>query len=93
MSWEKCYAIVRVLEEGKSAVVHQADTLKDSKYWLSYIAQPGDGMFQTPKHAKHKGSDGLEYFAHLEERGKVLYDEDKWKAKIGSNVALPQAPE
>ncbi|MDD2943810.1 MAG: hypothetical protein PHC51_12700 [bacterium] len=93
MSWEKSYAIVRVSAEGQSSVVHQAETLKDSKYWLNYIALPGDCMFQTPKHAKQKGSDGLEYFAHLEARGKILYDEAKWRATVGSNITLTKDPE
>lgn len=90
-NWEKPYIIIRISTEGQTQIVHSCDTLKDAKYWLSYIAVAGDAIFTTPAHPKNTGSMPL-YFAHLVSRGNTEHDENKWKnnfLKAVQNFVLP----
>ncbi len=89
MSWNKSYIIVRFNNESNSfEVVHQAEKIKDARYWLNYIAQPSDALFRTPKHPKYSGQeDKPEYQAHLVERGKVSYEQNEWEKIVNLKVA------
>ena len=86
------YIFLRIDEQGVASAVHSANTIKDAKYWLSYIAQPGDALFQTPKHPKYKGIGTPTYYAHLVKRGVLAYDENQWHLQVqkdGSQIKFP----
>jgi hypothetical protein len=70
--------IVRVNEGAAPEIVHSAATMKDARYWLQYIALPGDAMFKTPAHASCNGAGSCVYQAHLRARGKIEHDEKLW---------------
>ena len=78
MAWDKPYIVVRIGEDGSAAVVHTAAMIKDARYWLQYIALPGDALFQTPAHPKCTGNAEPTYYAHLRARGKIEHDEKLW---------------
>ena len=84
MSWNKPYIIIRVATDGSISKVHEADLIKDARYWLTYIALPGDAIFQTPVHPKHDGGEKILYKAHLIERGNVGYDETAWRKMVNN---------
>lgn len=89
----KPYIIVRVGADGQGQVVHSTDTLKDARYWLTYIAEAGDALFTTPAHPKYDGNGAPKYNAHLLSRGKVEYSEEKWRSQLaqgGATLTLPQ---
>lgn len=80
MNWTAPFAIYRIDAEGKIQQVHVAQDLKGAKYWLTYIAQPGDVLCKTPAHPKHShASPKPEYWSHKEEKGTPGHDEQKWK--------------
>ena len=78
----KAYITVRVSPDGVAEVVHQADTIKDARYWLSYIAMPGDALFTTPSHPKYVGDGTPSYMSHLVCRGKTEHDIAAWKKQV-----------
>ena len=82
MSWNTPYIVIRLGDDESVEVVHSAASLKDARYWLQYIAMPGDAIFLTPAHDRHKGDGPPEYKAHLISRGKIDYNEDRWKDQI-----------
>lgn len=81
MSWKSPYIIVRVTD-GVATVIHEAALVKDARYYLQYIAQPGDALFQTAAHPKYSGSGGPTYQGHLLKRGNIQHDEAAWLALI-----------
>jgi hypothetical protein len=92
MNWEKPYVILRTKEGGECEQVHEADTIKDARYWLNYIAEPGDAIFKTPAHPKHENSDKLEYKAHLISRKDIGYDEQSWLQMATKDGVKPKLP-
>ncbi len=78
----KAYITVRVGADGVAEVVYQADTIKDARYWLSYIAMPGDALFTTPSHPKYAGNGAPTYMSHLVSRGKTEHDAAAWKKQV-----------
>ena len=84
MAWEKAYIVVRVGSDGSVFKVHEADKIKDARYWLTYIGLPGDAIFQTPAHPKHEGGEKILYKAHLIVRGNVGYEESAWRKLINN---------
>ena len=84
MSWNKPYIIIRIAADGSVTKVHEAEKMKDARYWLTYIALPGDAIFQTPAHPKHEGGEKILYLAHLISRGSVGYDETSWRKMVNS---------
>jgi hypothetical protein len=51
-----------------------------AKYWLTYIAQPGDVLCKTPIHPKHsKASPQPEYWSHKESSGSPITNEQDWR--------------
>ena len=86
-SWVNPYIIVRVQEDGSIAVVHQTEKLKDARYWLTYISEPGDAIFTTPEYKQYKGDGSPTYMAHLLKRGDVKYDEKAWRAMVKKEAA------
>ena len=78
----KAYITVRVSPDGLAEVIYQADTIKDARYWLSYIAIPGDALFTTPSHPKYAGDGTPIYMSHLVSRGKTEHDIAAWKKQV-----------
>jgi hypothetical protein len=93
MAWENAYILIRVDENLQARVVHSANTLKDARYWLQYIAEPGDALFTTPVHPKYSGDGKPAYMSHLLARGKIEYAEEKWKAQVTGGQMQIQLPE
>lgn len=79
MNWTAPFAIYRVSPQGEIIQVHVAADIKAAKYWLTYIAQPGDVLCKTPAHPKHsKSSLKPEYWAHKEVSGSSTISEERW---------------
>ena len=97
MAWETPYIIVRTNEQGKALIVHTGQKLKDTRYWLQYIALPGDAILKTTEHPKYDGQGGApSYYAHLKSRGDIQHDEAAWKAQVtpeGGSLVLPSSQE
>ena len=95
MSWTRPYIVIRVGEEGRTEIVHSTMGIKDARYWLQYIAMPGDAVFQTPAHPKCNGQGEPIYYAHLVSRGKIRHDQQLWTNEIvrGQSLALPTTDE
>lgn len=90
-NWNHLYIVIRINETGTAEVVHTCSTMKDANYWLTYIALPGDAIFNTPLHPKNTGPTPV-YYAHLVSRGKTEHDEKKWKEnflKSIPNLVMP----
>ena len=81
MDWNVPFVIYRVNAEGKLEEVFHAADLKMAKYWLTYIAQPGDVLCKTPIHPKHsKTVSSPEYWSHKEVSGSATQNEAGWKS-------------
>ena len=97
MSWPTPFVVYRVAAGGKVEEVFRAKYLKEAKYWLTYIAQPGDVLCKTPIHPKHSGSKtNPEYWSHKDRSGKLGTDESQWKSTIEElygGFTLPAAPQ
>lgn len=87
------YILVRVDADGKPFVVHSTEKMKDARYWLQYIAQPGDAILMTSSHEKYSGDGTPLYQAHLVSRGKIEYSEELWKKQVAPNGALALSAE
>ena len=80
MDWNVPFVIFRVAEDGKIEEVFHAADLKMAKYWLTYIAQPGDVLCKTPLHPKHsKSGKSPEYWSHKESSGSPTQNESGWR--------------
>lgn len=94
MSWQSPYIVIRVVD-GVAQAIHEAKMLKDARYYLQYIAQPGDALFQTSFHPKYSGSGCPVYQGHLKKRGDIQHDEAAWLAlalKQGETLSFAAAP-
>ncbi len=79
MEWTTCYIVYRITQNTDLLEVFHCDDIKKAKYWLQYIAQPGDVLTKTPKHPKHsKNSNRPEYWSHKESSGNPVSREAKW---------------
>ena len=80
MDWTAHFVIYRIGAENKLEEVYRADGLKQAKYWLTYIAQPGDVLCKTPVHPKHsKNSARPEYWSHKAQSGTPASKEEEWQ--------------
>jgi hypothetical protein len=80
MEWSNTFVIYRINAEGKANEVFLTSDFQKAKYWLSFIAQPGDVLCKTPKHAKHSGkSKSPEYWSHKVESGATVSNEALWQ--------------
>jgi len=93
MSWTSPFIIYRITVDAKVEEVFRCEDLKKAKYWLAYIAEPGDVLCKTPAHPKHsKTSNAPEYWSHKEKSGSSVSNEREWRAalvKKGCAVAFP----
>jgi hypothetical protein len=94
MEWKDPFVIYRITADAKIEEVFHAKDLKHAKYWLQYIAQPGDVLCRTPVHPKHtKQSNRPEYWSHKESSGTPSSKEDDWKryaADKSFNLIFPE---
>ena len=79
MNWKSPFIVYRVSENGKLEEVFHAEDLKKAKYWLTYIAQPGDVLCQTPAHPRNEG-DKPRYWSHKQKSGTPSSDQKGWEA-------------
>lgn len=90
MSWSSPYVIFRHSAQNVFVEVHKAEEIKDAKYWLAYIAKPGDVLCRTPLHPKHtRSSDQPEYWSHKSAKG-VVSDERLWRQGLTKEGITPQ---
>ncbi len=93
MDWSSPFIVYRINAEGKLEEVFHAEDLKKAKYWLTYIAQPGDVLCKTPKHPKHSGqSKTPEYWSHKDSSGTPMTKEDAWKNFAKSKTQIVEFP-
>ena len=97
MEWKQPFVIYRITPDAKLFQVYEASNIKEARYWLTYIAQPGDVLCRTPIHPKHsQQGTTAEYWSHKESSGKSSSREANWK-KIASTknftLSLPSAPD
>lgn len=80
MEWRANFVVYRIQSDGKLQEIFKADSLKEAKYWITYIAEPGDLLCNTPLHPKHsKGSNCPEYWCHKPLKGRVSSDQKDWE--------------
>lgn len=80
MDWNVPFVIYRITDGGQVEEVFHAADLKMAKYWLTYIALPGDVLCKTPLHPKHsKAKKAPEYWSHKESSGGPTQDENEWR--------------
>jgi hypothetical protein len=95
MAWTKPFAIYRVNEHGTLEPVYLCEDVKKAKYWLSYIAQPGDVLCRTPAHPKHSKTTNIpEYWCHREQERSSLSEESRWRLFVkpdGDEIAFPDS--
>lgn len=94
MSWKTPYIIYRITAESKLEEVFRCDDIKKAKYWLTYIAEPGDVLCKTPAHPKHsKATNCPEYWSHKVKNVGPVSNEGDWKntlAKQGTTLQFPE---
>jgi len=79
MDWKIPFVIYRITAENKLEEVYHALDIKQAKYWLTYIAQPGDVLCKTPLHPKHsKATPRPEYWSHKAQSGTPAAKEEEW---------------
>lgn len=93
MDWISPFIVYRINEEGKLEEVFHAEDLKKAKYWLTYIALPGDVLCKTPRHPKHSGvSKCPEYWSHKDCTGIPMTGEKAWKEYAKEKACLVEFP-
>lgn len=94
MSWSSPFIIYRLLPDGKLEPVFVCEDMKKAKYWLTYIAQPGDVLCRTPAHPRHSKQSGKpEYWCHKEQSGTSSTEESRWKQFVQQKSGEVQFPE
>ena len=80
MEWKSPYIVYRINAQAALEEVFWTESIKDAKYWLTYIAQPGDVLCKTPVHPKHsKEGPTPEYWSHKEASGQPCTNEEAWR--------------
>jgi hypothetical protein len=80
MDWKAPFVIYRIAPDGRIEEVFQAQDLKSAKYWLTYIALPGDVLCKTPLHPKHShAKNAAEYWSHKESNREPIINEQDWR--------------
>ncbi len=93
MDWHSPFVVYRITADGKLEEVFHAQTLKKARYWLQYIAQPGDVCCMTPINAKHSRKTAKpEYFGHKEKSGQPNWDAKRW-TEIAKTKNISEFPE
>jgi len=94
MEWTKPFIVYRLNADNKLEEVFHAEDLKKAKYWLTYIAKPGDVLCKTPVHPKHsKQTKSPEYWCHKEETGQPSSEAkiwEEWAKKKTTTIIFPE---
>lgn len=96
MDWKAPFVVFRIVPGGTFEQVYSAPDFKSAKYWLTYIAKPGDVLCKTPLHPKHsRAGSAPEYWGHKEESGLSAVNEQAWKdyaRKMNCEPNFPDRP-
>jgi hypothetical protein len=92
MDWSVPFIVYRVSEGGEIAEVFHAEDLKKAKYWLTYIAQPGDVLCRTPAHPRHDG-ERPSYWSHKQSSGTPASKEAEWRKHAEERNYTEEFPE
>ena len=92
MDWTAPFIVYRIVENGKLEEVFHAEDMKKAKYWLTYIAEPGDVLTRTPAHPKNEDS-APKYWQHKAQSGTTSTDQEEWKKLTEKSKCEPQFPE
>ena len=80
MDWNVPFVIYRINSQGQLEEVFLAHDLKSAKYWLTYLALPGDVLCKTPLHPKHsREHDSPEYWSHKDHSREPMISEKSWQ--------------
>ena len=94
MDWTTPFVVYRISPDLKLQPVYYAKDLNAARYWLKYIAQPGDVCCRTPKHPKHSKQTGRpEYFSHKDASGSTSDAEQAWRQLAASKSYAGEFPE
>jgi hypothetical protein len=94
MDWNVPFVIYRINANGQVEEVFQARDLKSAKYWLTYIAAPGDVLCKTPLHPKHSGAkNSPEYWSHKDTGREPITNEEEWLQLAHKLQFVGQFPE
>jgi hypothetical protein len=94
MSWNTPYIIYRITADGKLEEVFRCEDIKKAKYWLTYIAEPGDVLCKTPAHPKHsKVTMCPEYWSHKVKNVGPVSNERDWKNRLAEQGTIVTFPE
>lgn len=94
MDWRSPFIVYRISGNGKLEEVFHAEDIDKARYWLTYIAKPGDVLCKTPKHPSHSGAGkSAEYWSHKEPSGTPLAKEEAWKALAEAKGGTVEFPE
>lgn len=94
MAWKAPYIIYRLSANAKLEQVFTCDDIKKAKYWLAYIAEPGDVLCKTPAHPKHsKATNTPEYWSHKVKNVGAVSNEDAWRKLLALQGAAAVFPD
>ncbi|MBX7136921.1 MAG: hypothetical protein K1X83_02980 [Oligoflexia bacterium] len=83
MSWKTPFVVYRFSGDKQVTEIFECEDLQKAKYWIKYIAEPGDVLCRTPLSPKHsKSSDRAEYWCHKEQSGQAETNEERWKETL-----------
>ena len=83
MSWTSFFVVYRVTNDKSVTEVFESSDLQKAKYWIKYIAQPGDVLCRTPLSPKHSKASGQpEYWCHKEASGQPETNHEAWLKSI-----------
>ena len=94
MTWTVQFVVYRLDTDMTLLEVYHPKDLPAAKYWLKYIALPGDVCCRTPAHPKHSKA-GLhpEYFCHKDSSGKTSDNSKQWWEYIRAKGFAGDFPE
>ena len=93
MEWKSPYIVYRINTDKALEEVFWSEDIKKAKYWLTYIAKPGDVLCKTPVHPKHsKASQAPEYWSHKEASGQPVTNEESWKKYASKEMPKIEFP-
>ena len=94
MDWQTPFIIYRITPDGRWEEVFHAKDIQKARYWLTYIAQPGDVLCRTPVHPKHsKQAKCAEYWSHKETSGTPSSSKEDWIRMVKERNASEELPQ
>jgi len=94
MEWNVPFIVYRMTEDNQVVEVFHCQDITKAKYWMTYIAHPGDVLVKTPLHPKHsKATKICEYWSHKDRSGKTVIDLKRWSEMLSEKNLAPVFPE